>query len=1202
MKTPKRLLSSLLALTMSLYVIPTVWAEDFTQQIQDTPENSYSETLITDALQTEDEINNENTEIDSPQDNEDIVGDDENGGIGLFSLLPMTTVREDILIDRSSGVPAGLEDKPKFSFLVSEVVSGLSGYNSAYSGSIVYSFNDDEYTSVGLNDVITPINVYSQNHEEYGYVDYAYIYFILDGDQLNPSNTRYRVTVYFKYFDVGFIKNTKINVFDQNGTTVPCFNEYSSSSKNEYGTYFNSYCYVSNQNFGTNEYPRFNITLPEGYSTDNVDIYDGFIYDESGLGSSPNIASQIITGIATEPYEMDHYNYPDNYVGNISCYKNLTIVIKSDDGSKLFLPVSYTVYISKNRVSLSPKYNSYDNSESLFSSPNGMYLGTGYFNMANDFNDVTAQIYAYYYDYIDENSDGYGYGNTNKIEYACFGRYASKEAATQNGAADIKNDLFNSSSYATVDFSKFQYVTAYLSDRTAVQVKAVEVTVIDTYGIVHNETIYFGITEEPIQPSGPSIDTYFNVSGAKNAANGTSFRAYRVSGEDDSYFQNGYQTLFILNNNNTLVTANPIYPTFTTRNGAAKIYIGNDVAHETSSTPLQTSGESPIPFESGRAIQYSAASESGTHLKNYWVTFVTQYTEGAKLFVNATNNPDHFSKNGKPQREILINSTNSYHDIFFANIGNATLTGITVSLSDDTQGVKLDDYWTVIDGNTNTLAAFTKTTNPDNIAKVRLVPTDEDYFGGISGTLTISSSNGGSVDIDLTGIAGTPRIVTDELYDGVKYVPYSCVIMTNNMYGNNNMKFSISGGSLPDGMVLRPNGELYGIPMKSGEFTFTVKAEYSGAGQKSSCTQTYTLVIKDNTDANVDATNDDFQGYTLEERVSRYITVYYSGTNNGNPIVDRIVIDSDLFWSEGAFVELQDFYIDGIKLTEGSDYIAEEGSTKITVRAQTFGHIGVTGSDVPHTLAAEFRTDNDDLMRSAQNVYLDYVSTGSENDQDENNSDENNQNGNDLNGNNQNGNDSDGNNQGGNSQGSSGSLGGNSGSSNVGGNSTNTSNSNKDNGSVNVAMRIVNSNGDIISGLAIELHSTPKYASTDKNGSVKFDSVEFGRHTLYIKGASNNKKISKTFSISSGQSIGMTGNVITASAGDTVYITMEYDGSKIKILSVAEDVSSGAGVYSDGKVILMDISKSIFSKETVYITILLSTAIIAFVLRKKIKS
>lgn len=57
-------------------------------------------------------------------------------------------------------------------------------------------------------------------------------------------------------------------------------------------------------------------------------------------------------------------------------------------------------------------------------------------------------------------------------------------------------------------------------------------------------------------------------------------------------------------------------------------------------------------------------------------------------------------------------------------------------------------------------------------------------------------------------------------------------IQTNSLHGG--MAFSIADGALPDGLMLKSNGQIYGIPTKTGEFKFTVKAVYN-KNEKAAC-------------------------------------------------------------------------------------------------------------------------------------------------------------------------------------------------------------------------------------------------------------------------------------------------------------------------------------------------------------------------------
>ena len=73
--------------------------------------------------------------------------------------------------------------------------------------------------------------------------------------------------------------------------------------------------------------------------------------------------------------------------------------------------------------------------------------------------------------------------------------------------------------------------------------------------------------------------------------------------------------------------------------------------------------------------------------------------------------------------------------------------------------------------------------------------------------------------------------------------------------------------------------------------------------------------------------------------------------------------------SYGEFVK---FFIDGTLLAEGTDYVSEEGSTKITVRSKTFERF----KDGSHTIAVEFRTSENLMTKDAQN-YKSTVPTSS---------------------------------------------------------------------------------------------------------------------------------------------------------------------------------------------------------------------------------
>lgn len=210
-------------------------------------------------------------------------------------------------------------------------------------------------------------------------------------------------------------------------------------------------------------------------------------------------------------------------------------------------------------------------------------------------------------------------------------------------------------------------------------------------------------------------------------------------------------------------------------------------------------------------------------------------------------------------------------------------------------------------------------------------------------------------------VAESSDIITDIVADGIKYVPYSSLLQTNITSGT--AKFSLVSGKLPDGLTLKEDGEIYGIPTETGKYMFTVKATYSDESQAASSKE-FTMTISENTDANVEAANDGAQGYKLLDAVERELDV------------KTIPEEGMVFRSEGPFEQFVDFYIDSDKLERDVDYIAEEGSTKITIRAQTFKNAG----NGTHTLAAEFRVGGDEdgvLKRTVQNVTISGVSNTS---------------------------------------------------------------------------------------------------------------------------------------------------------------------------------------------------------------------------------
>ena len=368
----------------------------------------------------------------------------------------------------------------------------------------------------------------------------------------------------------------------------------------------------------------------------------------------------------------------------------------------------------------------------------------------------------------------------------------------------------------------------------------------------------------------------------------------------------------------------------------------------------QISGVSMVDFSKG-PVQYTVVNAEGNYVKNYWVTFVQKQTE-PKLFVNGPGfdaPQDAQSVEKSERREIVLADENDYHDVFIANLGASELSGLSVSLDEEAQKtLKLDDFWTVGGENNDTLTAFTETNSrkAQSMAKIRLrLKAAPENLGTseISGLMTVTSS-AGTRYVYLTGTIA-PTLVTETIPNGVKYVPYSVMLQTNNHADQNQVTYTLVDGKLPEGVTLdSATGEIYGVPAQTGTFRFRVQASFSDAQLKSS-EREYTLVIEDNTDENVAAAS--------EDTILDYVADMAEGGYR-----------DQVFRIDRAFNQFVKFFLDGEELVNGEDYDAVEGSTKITIRAKTFRRAG-RGK---HTIAAEFRDADNVMHKDAQN-YNSYV-------------------------------------------------------------------------------------------------------------------------------------------------------------------------------------------------------------------------------------
>ena len=160
-------------------------------------------------------------------------------------------------------------------------------------------------------------------------------------------------------------------------------------------------------------------------------------------------------------------------------------------------------------------------------------------------------------------------------------------------------------------------------------------------------------------------------------------------------------------------------------------------------------------------------------------------------------------------------------------------------------------------------------------------------------------------------------------------------------------------GRLPEGLQFNPEAlEIYGVPLETGTFTFTISDIYSGtlSGADGSALpvdpdSVFELIVESNENTAVFDETD--AGYSILDPI---------GTDAGNHDYILEAPADTLFRSEGEFGEFVNLWLNGQKLERGTDYDAESGSTKMMIYAQTFE--AKANQNGVNTIAAEFRTSD----------------------------------------------------------------------------------------------------------------------------------------------------------------------------------------------------------------------------------------------------
>lgn len=542
----------------------------------------------------------------------------------------------------------------------------------------------------------------------------------------------------------------------------------------------------------------------------------------------------------------------------------------------------------------------------------------------------------YFYRIYDIYKTSVNSGYSDNVVKAVEGKYSTLAETAE--LTDIKDSLIGWNADGVPITTEAKTYTIFVDkamldgESTTIDTEATEHVVINLTVNLREETSTSTSTTVSV-PTVNTSDRYFRVNRAAYSS------SYAVSYDVDSYYSYGYQTLFVL----------PTSDLFDMTKLDMFVYLNdsniNNVFNVKENVMVDFD-KMTQDFSEGE-VQYTVSTRNdGT--KNYFVN-VKPVEEGAKLYVHGPN-----------ERSVFFNDHYGYdHDILIANIGDEQLTGLKVELV-DAKNIKLDSYWTVGGEKNETLAAFTTTDSDEmaNLAKVKLLP---DGDGDISGTLKISADGQETYTIKLTGKAGDPKIVTESpLPEAVKYVPYNAIIATDNIFDWNMPTFYMTG-KLPKGMSFdRATGEIYGVAQETGTFQFSVYAYFP----YTTSTQyiPFELTILDNTNENVYNASDD--GYTIETHIGTAVTGEDYAFNLYNAGADQ------LFVSVGEYDGFEAVWLNGQKLEADVDYTSEEGSTRITIKSQTFKNLEIGSSN---TIAAEFRVggeDSLDLKRTAQNFVI----------------------------------------------------------------------------------------------------------------------------------------------------------------------------------------------------------------------------------------
>lgn len=821
-----------------------------------------------------------------------------------------------------------------------------------------------EAHTIGMDSEDNKINLYPGDD-----VDTFQFEIIIGKDgQLNSANRRYIVTA---YISDEFKETLDIELYDRsNGNNSKIEPIQSDLSTSTYSVTAMDGSTISAELF------MYGKTFKEGFSANNT-----YINITSEMSKNPNVKAEIYewnqykenlkcgknvySPITSKVLNQDMSSTANGLLIsdlNLSDYNTLIFVVFYYSGDKLIdAKVIGTLFAAGYIAPTGEMYSKDDNGE-VINVTNSVshydYSNTGAYGIQCELSNGYAVDGKYNFK-LNIQGTGQINQNFNEIaEKAVVGHYNSlNEAIDQK---DIKSELLTESGYTAnysgdgVDFTVF-FPSGTFSDGNVKKF---------TVNVIKYQNSWIEYTDKPIIGQ---KDPWFNVTGAIDG-NGKEYsvdkgNAYVVeNGKNinmDTYYGYGYQTVFIKDDSNSDVDLSNMKPIFNYTDENRLYAVSEDTGDKVDETHTRDFAEANQ--------QYTLVFDDNENQKrNYWITYKKLNNNGPELYVL-----------GPQEREVIFDDYfGDKHDILIANVGNAPLTNLSVELR-NAENVKLDGYWTVGGKNNDTLAAFSTTSKTTqygelpNMGKIRLVP---DGNGEVKGTVVIKAGEVGKeqeVVISLNGTVKTPEIITDNLSDAVKYVPYQYIIATDNIHDNIREEFEIVEGeqALPKGLVFnKKTGEISGVPQvpdnnaEYEDYEFTIKVNYFNEGETESfesVSKKFKLRVNSNTNDNVYNASD--EGYTIKKHIG-------AKTENSHEFVLENIEEDQMFVSNGSYGEFVDLWLNGERLEEDKDYDSESGSTKITIKSQTFEN--KADKDGTNTIAMEFRNDDNEVNRTAQNFNI----------------------------------------------------------------------------------------------------------------------------------------------------------------------------------------------------------------------------------------